>query len=148
MNRRNLAQLINLFFTTNRALHKRLQAAKIMSSLSFPQFVAVKYVLDEGPVRMKDIAQFMSIQPASATALAETLVRMRVLERITDRHDRRIVRLRATKNGKNILDSTEDRAKLELKKVFEKLNDSDRASMIAVLEKLAGILSQRKNTRQ
>jgi len=55
MTHRSLGHLINLFFMTNRSLHKHLQAAKIVTTLSFLQFIALKYVLEEGPVRMKDI---------------------------------------------------------------------------------------------
>lgn len=144
MTRRNLGHLINLFFMTNRSLHKHLQAAKIVTTLSFLQFIALKYVLDEGTVRMKDIARFMSITPASATALVDGLVKMRVLERITDHHDRRIVLLRATQGGRKKLDDTENLAKRELKKIFEKLSETDRDTMIAVLEKLSDILDKQK----
>jgi len=144
MTRRNLGHLINLFFMTNRSLHKHLQTAKIITTLSFLQFLALKYVLEEGPVRMKDIARFMSITPASATVLVDGLVKMRVLERITDQHDRRIVLLRATQGGRKKLDGTENLAKRELKKIFEKLSEADRVTMITVLEKLSDILEKQK----
>ena len=144
MTHRNLGHLINLFFMTNRSLHKHLQTAKIVTTLSFLQFIALKYVLEEGPVRMKDIARFMSITPASATTLVDGLVKMRVLERITDHHDRRIVLLRATQGGRKKLDDTENLAKRELKKIFEKLSEADRETMITVLEKLSDILERQK----
>ena len=144
MTRRSLGHLINLFFMTNRSLHKHLQTKKIITTLSFLQFLALKYVLEEGPVRMKDIARFMSITPASATVLVDGLVKMRVLERITDQHDRRIVLLRATQGGRKKLDGTENLAKRELKKIFEKLSEADRVTMITVLEKLSDILEKQK----
>jgi DNA-binding MarR family transcriptional regulator len=112
--------------------------------LSFLQFLALKYVLEEGPVRMKDIARFMSITPASATALVDGLVKMQVLERITDQHDRRIVLLRATQGGRKKLDDTENLAKRELQKIFEKLSEADRDTMITVLEKLSDILERQR----
>lgn len=141
---KNISSLINLFFMTNRSLHKHMQRAKVVSTFSFLQFIAMKIVEDEGPISMKDVAHLLSITPASATSLVNGLVQMGVLERIADRNDRRIIRLRATAYGKKKLNETDYKAKRELKRIFLQLTDNDRSNMTVVLEKLSRILSSKK----
>ena len=86
-----LGRLINLFFMTHRSLHKHMQEAKVITAFSFLQFITMKFVSDGGQASMKDLARFLSITPASATSLANGLVRMGVLERIADASDRRVI---------------------------------------------------------
>ncbi len=136
-------KLIDLFFMTNRSLHKYLQKAEFMKTFSLPQFIAMRMIGDEGTISMKDIARHLSITPASATSLVNGLVSLGSLERIADGKDRRIVRLRITADGSRALRGAENAAKKELKKVLLQLTDRDRSTMIAVLRKLSAILSKR-----
>jgi DNA-binding MarR family transcriptional regulator len=141
------SRLINLFFMTHRSLHKHMQESKVITSFSFLQFLTMKFVREEGQVRMKDIARFLSITPASATSLINGLVDMGSLERIADKKDRRIIRLRATAGGRKKLKGSEDQAKKELRRIFMKLSVRDRDDLLHILEKLSGILMQRKSLR-
>ncbi len=137
----NVQRLINLFFMTNRSLHKYLQRAELVKTFSLLQFIAMRTVGDDSSISMKDIARILSITPASATSLIGGLVGMGALERIPDSRDRRIVRLRITAGGRKALREAESAVKRELKRVFLQLSDKDRSAMISVLGKLAGILS-------
>ncbi len=141
----NVNRLINLFFMTNRSLHKHLQKAEFVKTFSLLQFIAMRAVGDEGTVSMKDVARILLITPASATSLVNSLVAMGALERSGDHSDRRVIRLRITARGRRALHAAESAAKQELKGVFLQLSDRDRYSMITVLEKLSGILSKDKS---
>jgi len=142
----NISHLINLFFLTNRAFHKHMEEAKVITSFSFIQFITMNFVREEGPVSMKDIAIIFSFTPSSATSLVHGLVQLGYLERIEDNKDRRVIRLRTTALGRKKLSESENKAKKELKSVFLKLNDGDRNDMIRVLEKLSSILTEAKGT--
>ncbi len=141
----NVQRLINLFFMTNRSLHKYLQKAEFVKTFSLLQFIAMRTVGDEGAISMKEVARILSVTPASATSLVNGLVRMGALERITDSSDRRVVRLRVTTSGSKALNAAEGVAKKELKSVFSRLSERDRAAMIDVLGKLSDILSRNEN---
>lgn len=139
---RNIGALIDLFFMTNRSLHKHMHHARIISHFSFLQFFTMKIVGEEGPINMKDLARILSITPASTTSLVDGLVKMGALERIADGSDRRVIRLRATSAGSKKLNDTDTKAKKELKKLFLELSDRDRDNLFKILEKLSGILSR------
>jgi DNA-binding MarR family transcriptional regulator len=139
-----LGRLINLFFMTHRSLHKHMQEAKVITAFSFLQFIAMKFVSEGGQASMKDLARFLSITPASATSLANGLVRMGVLERIADASDRRVILLRPTAHGRKALSRTDNQARKELKRIFLQLSDNDRKSLIIILEKLFAVLSKEK----
>ncbi len=138
---KNVSRLIDLFFMTNRSLHKHMHQAQIVSHFSLLQFFAVKIVGEEGPISMKEVARILSITPASTTSLVNGLVKMGALERVADGSDRRVVRLRVTAFGRKNLNDTDSKAKRELKKIFLQLSDPDRSTMIEVLEKLSRILT-------
>jgi len=140
----NISHLINLFFLTNRSFHKHMEESKVITSFSFIQFITMNFVREEGTVSMKDIARIFSFTPSSATSLIHGLVQLGYLERIADKEDRRVIRLRTTALGRKKLSESENKAKKELKSVFLKLNDGDRNDMIRVLEKLSAILSDAK----
>jgi DNA-binding MarR family transcriptional regulator len=140
----NVSQLINLFFMTTRSLHKHIQKVEIVKAFSLLQFIAMRVVVEDDSVSMKDMARILSITPASATSLINGLVNMGALERIVDKSDRRIIRLHATAYGKKTLNAAEGKAKKELESVFVQLTDSDRNMMIAGLEKLSAILDRQK----
>jgi len=139
-----LGRLINLFFMTHRSLHKHMQEAKVITAFSFLQFITMKFVSEEGQASMKDIARFLSITPASATSLANGLVRMGVLERVADASDRRVILLRSTAHGRKALSRTDSQAKKELKRIFLQLSDNDRKNLAMILEKLFAVLSREK----
>ena len=141
----SVSHLINLFFMTNRSLHQHMQK-NVTTSFSFIQFLTTQFVRENGPVNMKDIAQFLSITPASTTTLVHGLVETGVLVRIADKKDRRIIRLRATVYGKKQLSDAENQAKKELKRIFLKLSNNDRSHLVAVLEKLSNVLAKEKSS--
>jgi DNA-binding MarR family transcriptional regulator len=140
-----IGQLINLFFMTNRSLHQHMHK-KVITSLSFLQFLTIQFVREHGPVSMKAIAQFLSITPASTTTLVHGLVETGVLVRIADKKDRRIILLRTTVRGKKQLSDAENQAKRELKKIFIKLSNKDREHLVTVLKKLSAVLAEEKST--
>lgn len=139
----NVSHLINLFFMTTRSLHKHIQKAEVVKTFSILQFIAMRVVVDEASISMKDMAHILSITPASVTSLINGLVKIGALERIADDSDRRVIRLRATAYGRKTLNAAESMAKKELKSVFLQLTEKDRNTMIEALEKLSAILSKK-----
>ena len=137
----NVGTLIDLFFRTNRSLHKHMHRAQIISHFSFLQFFAMKIVEEEGPISMKNLARMLSITPASTTSLVDGLVKMGALERSAHGSDRRVILLRTTAEGRKRLSDTDSRAKKELKKIFLELSGTDRDRLAEIMEKLSQILS-------
>jgi DNA-binding MarR family transcriptional regulator len=137
----NVGALIDLFFKTNRSLHKHMHQARIISHFSFLQFFTMKIVEEEGPISMKDLARMLSITPASTTTLVDGLVRIKALERSINGSDRRVILLRTTAEGRKKLNDTDARAKKELKKIFLELSESDRERLHEIMDKLSRILT-------
>lgn len=94
---------------------------------------------------MKEIAKFLSIKPASATSLINDLAREGFLERIADSKDRRIIRLKITKSGREKIEENLRHSKKGLKEVFSKLEERDRENLIKIFNKLSSILSSNLN---
>lgn len=137
--------LISVFFKTNRFIHKYMYKHKAISSFSFLQFLTLKYVNEEGEPNMKDVAKFLSIKPASATSIINSLSESNLLGRVQDQNDRRIIRLRITREGKKKLEENFKFAKKGLVDVFSKLEEKDRESLVKIFTKLSKILSSNLN---
>lgn len=63
----------------------------------------LRFVAEQKSVTMKDLARHLSITPPSATSLVECLVKKGWLARVTDKKDRRVVRICVTQSGRKMM---------------------------------------------
>jgi DNA-binding MarR family transcriptional regulator len=85
---------------------------------------------------MRDIAEYLRITAPSATALVEVLVHAGYLKRVADKDDRRVVRLTLSPSGNAVLTRTFKHRMSSLRKVIEKLSDTDQKELARILSKL------------
>jgi len=91
---------------------------------------------------MRDIARYFSITPPSTTSLVGGLVLEGQLRRVSDRDDRRMIRLALTIKGKQTLAQSFKLKALRLREVLAKLDALERKNLATVLEKLGRLYRQ------
>ena len=67
------------------------------------------------------LAEEMSVRPATVTGLTDRLVRQRLIKRQADPHDRRVVRIVLTAEGRRVLGEIEAASRAYLDAVFERM---------------------------
>jgi len=131
---RNLDYLVSLVFSLHRLLQDKMRREGKNFS-SFLQFKTLQYIEQQGKPGMKDIADFLSITPPSATSLIENLANAGKIERVADPNDRRIVRLKITPAGKQTIQETMIMMNERMKTLLSRLNDEEVSQLTAILEK-------------
>ena len=129
-------ELISLIFTATRLIKERTVRHGNIDPFSMAQFKVLALVAEKGTPTMKDIADFLYITSPSATAIINRLVKARELERVYDKEDRRIVRLKLTEKGKKSLAEGRKAATARMSKVIESLNEKEKNDLANILAKI------------
>ena len=110
--------------------------------MTLPQLWALEYLSDHPACPTNELARFLRISRPAVTGLTDRLVAQGWVRRLHDPHDRRMIRLEATRKGRLIFNSVWNEKKKQLMRVFEHLSAQERSRYIATLEKVAAILSK------
>lgn len=73
-------------------------------NMSTPQFKALLLIPDEEGVRMRELAHRLGGSFSNATVLVDRLVDRGLVERLADPQDRRVVLVRATEEGRQLIE--------------------------------------------
>lgn len=135
----SIERLSQLMIETGRLIRGRLHGAGGEACPLSPLQIATLSCVRESasPLLMKELAARLHVTPPSATPVIESLVASGSLRRLTDRRDRRAVRLALTPAGRRLLASAR-RAHLEkMRAIISVLSPSDRAALTEILERLS-----------
>ncbi len=132
-----IEKIVSLILITKRITHEHLKKQN-GENFSFLQFATLQQINEKKPL-MKDLADFLAITPPSATALINNLAKAKMIKRITDSKDRRIVRIEITENGKMQLEKCRKEMLTHMKSRLEKLNDVEQEDLIRILTKLVEV---------
>ena len=129
-------ELTSLMFAIGRSMRKG------KDKHSFLHFEALRFVKDSGKPLMREVARHFNITPPAATLLVEGLVRDKLLARVTDRKDRRAIRVILTSAGRATLAKGIKEKITRLNKIFAALTEEEKDQMIALFKKMASKLRQ------
>ncbi len=85
---------------------------------------------------MREVAQEHSIVPSAATRLVDELVTRELIERMTNGHDRRVVRLKVAPRGREIIDRVHEEAFPLLAQILGRMSPDDQDALITGLDAL------------
>jgi len=130
-------KLISAFFSTGKILKEKMFFSSDNAiPFSFTQFETLKFIKNRKETTMKELSGFLQVKPPSATTLTDSLVKNGYICRNVSTKDRRSVELSLTKKGHSTLDDCYAKAKIELKKIFSSLNNTDKKEMATILQKI------------
>jgi DNA-binding MarR family transcriptional regulator len=136
-----LDQISQLIFGLSRQL-KELTHDHRPVELSMLHLGTLYYVAEHQQPLMSEIAKHLCIKRPSATSLVNGLVASGYLQRLTDRNDRRSVRLDLTPQGKKTLSQGFRQLNKQLHSLLATLNTEEQKQFIAILTKLTNRLHQ------
>lgn len=127
-----------LMLETSRLIRGRLHGRSGSTCLlSHAQLATLHYVRETGKPLMKEVAGHLRVSPPSATALIGGLAASGYLRRLTDRKDRRAVRLGVTPKGARVLADAKRAHAEKMRVLLSRLSEKDRESLRQILERLA-----------
>lgn len=117
-------------FCDNKSLH------------SNPQQIYALFVVNEFEgLTMKDLATRLGITSPSATSLVNRLVKVKWVKRVSDPHNRKLVRLHTAPVGKKVFTEKLREVSHSMHGVLSLLNKQDRTDFARVLTNLHAALS-------
>ena len=120
-------------------MHRRLDQAMTAQGGSLARTRLLLFVANGGgSARAADIAEMFGQAPRTITQGLDALERDGLIERVPDAQDRRVKRLRITESGRTVMDASEPLRRALIQDVFGVLDDSERAVLKGIFDKLAG----------
>ena len=121
--------LANLLLHFRRSILEKIKKNGIKSELTFSQVEIIQFIGESGKKTMKSIADYMKIKPPSVTELIKEMEEKKLVTRVTDKVDRRIVSVALTESAKKNYILISKHKEVVLEKMISRLNQKDQETL-------------------
>jgi DNA-binding MarR family transcriptional regulator len=101
--------------------------------ITLPQFFCLKVLTVKNECMMKKLAEDLELSMGTVTGIVDRLIKTGLVERHRDESDRRIVQVRPTKAGKQLLENATKKKREHLISVLENVDEKDMEAFIGSL---------------
>jgi DNA-binding MarR family transcriptional regulator len=112
--------------------------------ISLPQFLILGFLEKNGEAQMNALARFMVVTTSAMTGTVDRLVKCGYVAREADIKDRRVIKIKITSKGSDIIKKINDQRRQMIVEVFGKVSESDRRDYLRVLTKIEEILTRQE----
>jgi DNA-binding MarR family transcriptional regulator len=102
--------------------------------VTMPQFRVLVILTSGGPLRTKTLADRMGALPSTFTRALDRMVERGWIERVASATDRREILVRATPQGRAIVDEVTERRRTELSRILARVSPDDQVILQRGLE--------------
>jgi DNA-binding MarR family transcriptional regulator len=133
----NTTELVETMFKIARRLKDKMSFTSNLRHLSILQIQVLHFVdCSDKKVSMTDIAGYFGIELPSATSLINKLCDQKLVERVSDESDRRLVLIVLTGEGKKLLDQAMIQRKEKIEKVLSYLSVRQKSDLLSIFKTL------------
>ncbi|MFF4893632.1 MarR family winged helix-turn-helix transcriptional regulator [Micromonospora chersina] len=93
--------------------------AAVEEDVTLPQFRALVVLAERGPQRTVDIAEELQVNPSTGTRMLDRLIRKGLVRRTRSSRDRRVVHVRLTQAGSDVVDRVMAHRRAEMTRLIE-----------------------------
>jgi DNA-binding MarR family transcriptional regulator len=111
--------------------------ADVGEEVTLTQYRSLVVLASRGPQGVAALAEAVAVTPPTASRLVDRLVRKGLVQRRTDRHDRRQVRIGLTEAGRSLVDLVTERRRHEIARLLTSIDPEAQRAMAAGLQQLA-----------
>ena len=129
-------QLEETIRRANTILFKRGRAILIDMEISALQFNALLIIREFGPSTMGDLSKHLFTACSTATDLGDRMERAKLVERVRDEKDRRVVRMHLLPRGEDVLNQVIAERQSFLGEVLKDYTDKEYVELLRSLELL------------
>ncbi|MBU6490868.1 winged helix DNA-binding protein [Patescibacteria group bacterium] len=132
----DVVRAISLFSAVRRIMRARIAEGRKLDPSTWLQIETMKFIMDHGMPKMRELADHLSITAPSATSLVGGLVKNKLVVCTIDRRDRRASRLTLTAKGKSKLKKAITRGTQLLSGLFAVLSEPELTAFMDALERI------------
>ena len=139
-----VARIAQLLTETRRALMrcKPRPPSKAMANFTFAQGRCLWTITKHENCTLRELGEKLDVRPSTASELVERLVGSGFVTRTPDAHDRRTIRLKLTRKGRELHKKHQAREREQMRGLIEKFTPRQRAAMAGASEVLNDLLRQ------
>lgn len=108
--------------------------------VTLPQIMILHFLEVEQEAKMKDLARFMGVSMAAMTGIVDRLVKSGHCTRTYEPEDRRIIKIKLTAKGDNLVKNINSSKRSMIIKIFGKISAADREDYLRILLQIKDIL--------
>jgi DNA-binding MarR family transcriptional regulator len=114
-------ELIDAFVVASRALVAIVarSLAGAGQDVTLPQYRTLVILSTQGPQRIVDLATHLGVTASTASRMIDRLVRKRLVRRRQAKDDRRSLRVDLTQTGRDVVDETSRRRRVEIERIMK-----------------------------
>lgn len=114
--------------------------------INFSYLSVLCHIIDLGEPAMSELSRVCGIRLSTLTRVIDRLVERGFVERGQDLSDRRVVRVRLTEKGKEVVGNFEVARKKKIARILDKLSQEEREKLVGFLENIyRKIFQEKKN---
>ena len=134
----NTIELVEMLFKVSRQMKDEMSFTNNLVHLSILQIQTLIFLNQnkDKQVSMTDIAEYFHIELPSATSLLNILYDQRIVERHTDKNDRRLVIIVLTAEGKKLVDQAMHDRRSKLEKTLSYLSGKEKLDLLNIFKTL------------
>ena len=138
MGRIEMKILIGLHRNVN-TLDKK--TAKIASEyhLTFSQFMVLEALYSKGDMSVGEVRERILSSVGTNSLIVNNLVKMKYIERIPDKKDRRVCILHLTKEGYEVISKIAPKNEAKITESMDVLDQDEKETLLYLLKKIGGI---------
>ena len=139
----DFADIINQIMPLLAKEFARMQMKELCKDkITLPQLLILDFLHKEGESKMSYLAHFMSVTTAAMTGIVDRMVGGGYIERIYEPQDRRIIKVRLTTRGNELIENINEQKRRLIIRIFGRISERDRQEYLRILTQIKEILSK------
>ena len=110
--------------------------------ITLPQFLILDFLNKKGECKMTEIARFMHVTTAAMTGIVERIKRCNYVERVYEPSDRRIIKIRLTDKGRELVKKVNRQRRNMIVDIFGKISQREREQYLSILMRILSIMTE------
>lgn len=106
--------------------------------ITSPQFIALQWIIEEGELTIGELSEKIGLAFSTTTDLIDRMEKNRLVKRVKDTKDRRVVRILVLDKGREVIKEVIDERQKYLEKVLDGFTDEQSMN----LNKLLNLLNE------
>ena len=124
----------------------RLHSDVFQGKVTLPQLLILDFLNRQGASKMTDLANYMKVTTAASTGIVQRLVLLGYVQREFDQKDRRIIKIKLSTKGIELLKKLIQQRRQMITKVFGQISEDDRGEYLRILMQVKEVLGKEENS--
>ncbi len=120
----------------------RLHSDVFQGKVTLPQVLILDLLNRQGASKMTDLAKDMKVTTAASTGIVQRLVLLGYVQREFDQNDRRIIKIKLSVKGAELLKKLSLQRRQLITKAFGQISEHDRLEYLRILTQVKEALSK------